>query len=333
MCRKDRKCYSWISLRHIGLDIEGCIRDDRWVYDIKIPCSQSIINSPMYINTNKKTLQCVKTVAHGSFGLIDCGVLIENGIKKDVYIKRPIISGKSLFYEACIQHLVYQSLERIGFPTGAPKVVAIFTLKDNSVCFAMETIHNSITLSELLSNINKNEMTKIIVDCLFQVCAMVWHLENDLGINHRDLKPSNFLITEHPLEKKIIVIENEILEIESNYTVTFIDFGFSCLGSVKTHEADISLSSIYPKNDPCPKNGRDMYLFIAFLYTEFYDKMSEDLLKLFEKWLYIPKSNIVKFLRRYGMDAKEWIYFITGNPDINEFNCCPYKIVMDLSSL
>jgi serine/threonine protein kinase len=330
MCRKLKKCNGWISLNIAGIHIEGCIKDSDWLHAINIPCNQSATNSFVYIDLPERRLKCTKTVAHGSFGTIDYGYILENGIKTDVYIKKPILPGQSLLYEACIQHIVNESLNRIGFPTGASKILSIFALKDNSICFAMEPIENSVTLSEILEQSSKHTVSKIIIDCLLQVCSMIWYLETNLGINHRDLKPSNFLVQEHETEKKVIVIENDIMEIESNYSITFIDFGFSCIGSIKTHVADVSLSSVYRKDDPCPKNGRDMYLFIAFLYIEFFNKLPEDLLILFEKWLYIPKSDIISFLRKYGLKSKEWIYFLTGNPSITEFNCCPAKIVKDL---
>lgn len=336
MCVKDKKCNGWISLHSLGLKEDGCIRDSNWLNNIVIPCSQSIIDQNVYISTPTIGLKCLKTVAHGSFGSIDYGVLetrkdMKNRESKHVYIKKPIIQGKSLLYEACIQILVNKHLASIGFPTGAPKVLSIFSLLDGSVCFAMEPIDNAITLSELLRTVDKSSMSEIIIDCLLQVCAMIWYLETVIGMNHRDLKPSNFLVREHESIKKVIAVEDEILEINSKYSITFIDFGFSCIGSPDTLVADISLSTVYGKNDPCPKNGRDMYLFISFLYIEFLSKLPKDLVELFEKWLFIPKSDIVPFLRKHGMNSKDWIYFITGNTNIKKFNCCAYRIIKDLN--
>jgi serine/threonine protein kinase len=162
---------------------------------------------------------------------------------------------------------------------------------------------------------------------------MVWYLDTTLGINHRDLKPSNFLITEHEPKLRILQIEDEIIEIESKYSLTFIDFGFSCLGSTDTHISDISLSTVYSRADPCPKEGRDMYLFLAFLYIDFYSKLPSKLLSLFEVWLNIPGSNIMSFMRKDKETTKKWIYFIAGNENIKKFNSSPSKIVKDLQAL
>jgi serine/threonine protein kinase len=333
MCNKDRRCAAWLSLDSIGINIQGCLKKTEWLNSLVIPCKQSILNQNLYIDLKDERLQCVKNVAHGKFGYIDSGLYqIKNKII-DVYIKRPIIAGKSLLYEACIQKLVGESLKRIGFPTGAPQIQTIFQLKDNSICFAMEEITGAITLDKFLESSTNNSITTIIIDCLFQLCAMVWYLDATLGINHRDLKPSNFLITEHEPKNRILQIEDDIIEIESKYSLTFIDFGFSCLGSTETQISNISLSTVYSKADPCPKEGRDLYLFLAFLYIDFNTKLPQKLLTLFESWLHIPGSNMIGFMKKDKKHCKDWIYFIAGNENIKKFNSSPCKIIKDLQTL
>jgi serine/threonine protein kinase len=329
----EKKCSAWISLDSIGISSQGCLKDSNWLNSIKIPCTHSIFNPKLYINSPEKKLIYIKNVAHGKFGYIDYGRLENENKQSDVYIKRPILSGKSLLYEACIQKLVGEKLTNIGFPTGAPLILSIFQLNDKSICFAMEEINNATTLDKYLETINANNVSSLIIDCLLQLSAMVWYLDTTLGINHRDLKPSNFLITEHEPKQLVLQIESEILEIESKYSLTFIDFGFSCLGSTETNISDISLSTVYSKEDPCPKEGRDMYLFLAFLYVDFCDKLPQTLLNLFESWLHIPGSNIIGFLRKNKELSKKWIYFMAGNESIKQFNSSPCKIVKDLQSL
>lgn len=333
MCKKDKKCCAWISLDSLGIVGSGCLRDAAWINSLNIPSNQSILNPALYIDMPSKHLTYMSNVAHGTFGYIDSAVY-EKGSSGpcDVYVKRPIMPGKSLLYEACIQKLVRDSLSSVGFPTGAPKLHAIFKLRDNSVCFAMEQINGAVTLDKFIESSSKNEITNIVIECLLQLSAMVWHLDTYLGINHRDLKPSNFLIVENSVPiRRVIVIENEILEIESKYTLTLIDFGFSCIGSTETNISDISLSNVYSKSDPCPKDGRDMFLFLALLYTDFYDKLPSKLLALFETWL--PGANICGFMRKDKESAKKWIYFMAGNEKIRRFNCCPCRIVRDLQRL
>lgn len=333
MCLKDKKCRAWISLDSIGISSQGCLTDSNWLNSIVIPCRHSFLNPNIYIDLPNNKLICTKNVAHGKFGYIDSALYETDSKQIKVYVKRPILSGKSLLYEACIQKLVRENLSYIGFPTGAPDVLRLFRLRDNSVCFAMEEITGATTLDKFIDSIPISQVSTVIVDCLLQLCAMVWYLDTALGINHRDLKPSNFLITEHEPKTRILQIENEILEIESKYSLTFIDFGFSCLGSTETQVSDISLSTVYSKSDPCPKEGRDMYLFLAFLYIDFYTKLPQKLLNLFESWLNIPGSNILGFMKKDKETTKKWIYFIAGNENIKKFNSSPCRIVKDLNLL
>ena len=246
-------------------------------------------------------------------------------------MKRPILPGGSLLYEACIQKLVHECLLVRGFPMGAPRPVCLFKLHDRSIGFAMELIQGSKTLDKYLESVSPSYLPNVIIDCLLQLSPMVWHLHSDLGMNHRDLKPSNFLIVEHSAPvRKVLTMEKERLEIDSRHSLTFIDFGFSCLGSTETHVPDISLSTVYPKSDPCPKDGRDMYLFLSFLYIDYHAKLPPKLLALFEQWLDIPGSNLCTFLRRDKENSKKWIYFMTGNEKIISFQSCPFRIVGDL---
>jgi serine/threonine protein kinase len=331
MCNKIKKCRGWVSLEHVGVHAEGCIKDDSWINNVKIQSNQSIFNSSLYIDLPTEKLTFLKNVSHGKFGFIDLASYDTKTKHMEVYVKRPIIPGKSLLYEACIQKLVRDNLSTIGFPTGAPPLLSIFRLKDNSICFAMEQITGSITLDKYLDTVPKNQLSSVIIDCLLQLCAMTWYLDNTLGINHRDLKPSNFLIVVHDTPiRKVLHVDDIIIEIESKHSLTFIDFGFSCVGSTETHISDISLSTVYSKSDPCPKEGRDMYLFLAFLYIDYHSKISPKLLSLFESWLDIDGSNLCSFMRKDKENSKKWIYFITGNDKIKSFKSSPCAIIKDL---
>lgn len=334
MCN-DKKCNIWISLESIGLEGEGCLRDNEWIKNIKIICNQSIFQPNIYIDLPTKKLKCNGTVSQGSFGFIDIGTYETKEELKEVYIKRPIHSGKSLLLEACIQKIVGDSLSLLGFPTATPKVIDIFKLHDQSICFAMEPVQGSITFDKYLDSLPSSQFSKTIIDCLLQLLSINWYLNSVLGINHRDLKPSNFLIVYHKQPyRKILSIHNEIIEISSHYTLTLIDFGFACIGSTETQIADLSLSTVYSKDDPCPKDGRDLYLFLALLYIDYHHKLSNTLKFLFESWLEVPDSNtnICSFMRKDKDNSKIWLYYLTGNEQIKKFKSCPLRILHDLQS-
>jgi serine/threonine protein kinase len=277
-------------------------------------------------------LVCLKTVSHGSFGYIDLAQDQTVAGTKEVYVKRPILPGKSLLYEACVQQCIAEELSSIGFPMGAPHITHVFMLRDHSVCFAMEPIDGAVTLDRYLESVSKEHLSAVIVDCLLQLSAMLWHLNSILGMNHRDLKPSNFLMVEHPPTTKVLVIEHEIIEISSTHSLTLIDFGFSCIGSTTTQRTELSLSTVYPKDDPCPKEGRDLYLFLGLLYIDYYDKLAPRLCQLFESWLQEPGSNLCRFMRKDKESSKKWLYFMVGNTQIKRFQSCPQRIVRDLQA-
>ena len=324
------KCDSHVNLAQFGIDASGCIRNSGWLTLLKVPCNQSLLVPAMYVETLKKKICQIKTIATGSFGTIDIATRTDMLGSATVFVKKPKINGKSLLYEALIQDKVQKSLIEGGFPTGAPKVLDIFKLHDGSVCFTMEIIEAAETLQEILDKTTPEDITPLLIESLLQVCAMLWHLETRIGMNHRDLKPSNLLVRKHePMSKTLKIAEVE-LSIISKFTLTFIDFGFSCIGSNENQKADIALSTVYHPSDPCPKEGRDLYSFLAFIYAEHWNKLPADLRCLFETWLSVPGTKIVEFLRKNKGYAKDWIYFLTGNIEIKKFDCCPCRIVSDL---
>ena len=324
-------CDSHVSLDNFGIDASGCIRDSGWLASIKVPCYQSVLVPSVFYETPEKKITQIKTIASGSFGSIDIAMRNDKYFGNNtVFVKKPKIIGRSLLYEALIQNKVQNTLSKAGFPTGAPKVIDIFNLHDGSICFTMEVIEATETLQEVLEKTKQEDMTPLLIERLLQLCSMLWHLETKIGMNHRDLKPSNLLVRKHEAKSKILKINDIELPITSKFTLTFIDFGFSCIGSNETQKSDIALSSVYHPSDPCPKEGRDIYTFLAFIYAEHWNKLPVDLRCLFETWLAVPGVKILEFLRKHKTNAKDWIYFLTGNVDIKKFNCCPCKIVNDL---
>jgi len=326
MCQLHKKCIAWVSLESMGIPSSGCLRSSSWLRSIIVPSHPSILRPSIYIDQPGCMLTCMKTLSHGSFGYIDVARYeTEKGVK-EVYVKRPIRPGKSLLQEACVQQWAHLHMKDIGFPMGAPEVLRIFRLRDESICFAMEPIEGATTLNAYFDN--SSCFSSSLIDCLLQISAMAWYLDHTLGMNHRDLTPSNFLVVEHEPMRKILTIENEIIEISSRRSLTLIDFGFSCIGSTETHVSDLSLSTVYSMSDPCPKEGRDLYLFLGLVYIDYYDRLPPTLRTLFEGWL--TGSNLCRFMRQDKEHSKKWLYFMAGNEQIKRFDSRPERIVADL---
>ena len=306
------------------------MRSPAWLRSVSITCSHSPLNPSLYVSTPKESLLCLRTLSHGAFGYIDVGLFGTANEMRDVYIKRPIHPGKSLLYEACMQQLVRERLAEIGFSYGAPTILRVFRLHDHSVGFAMEPVEGACTLDHYLESAADGCLPTILVDVLLQLCAMVWHLSHRVGINHRDLTPSNFLVVDHPARRKVLTVETDILEISSSVSLTLIDFGFSCLGSPETQRSELSLSTVYPVTDPCPKEGRDLYLFIGLLYIDYHHRFPSQLRDLFERWLQEP--GLCRMMRRDKESSKKWLYFMVGNDQLTRFPSHPTRLIQDLQA-
>jgi hypothetical protein len=122
----------------------------------------------------------------------------------------------------------------------------------------------------------------------------------------------------------------------SNFDVSFIDFGFSCIGIEDGKGGgSIRAGKVYDETDPCPKEGRDMYMFLAFLYFYTHRKLSTELEGLFEKWLNVDGCTMTSFLKsasspKEKREVMDWIYKITGEPRVIRLQTTPERIVRDL---
>lgn len=323
-----------ISLHSVGIPQEGSICDKKWMASIKVPKTQSIINSKFLIDTPCTKLLFIQNVTHGSFGSIDLAKRIDSSGTCNVFVKSPLRGGQSLLNEACVQKLVGECLESEGFIYGTPKVYDIFKTNDNSICFTMEVLTNSHTLHEMIASLMSNDFNYAIRSCLIQLCTMLTFLHRKIGLNHRDLKPSNILVIHTSPIRKKFTIDDISVNIQCHFLISLIDFGFSCIGSPDTSKSDLSLGFAYDICDPCPKEGRDMYLFLCFLYAQYHTKLAPELHECFERWLDNgnPGSNkTTRFLKKHINDYEKWIYFIAGNATIPKFYCTPYIILRDLS--
>ena len=333
-CSQSTDCHTRFNVSRLGLVapvLEGCIRDPIFLKQIIVPCTQNPINEYIYINdtVNHRLLEWVKNLPGTMSSSVDLGR--RNG-STYAFNKKPMIEGKSLLYEACIQQMVKESLLRGNFPRGAAAVYDVFKLQDGSTCFSMEVFADAIPLNILLQS-HKGPVTTLILEILLQLCAMLWHLSVDLGMNHRDLKPSNLMIEEHASRPLTLKVGTQSVTIQSRYTISLIDFGFSCIGNNDTRVSDIAIGGVYPITDPCPKDGRDLFMFLAFLYMDCGSMIGADLKACFGKWLQNGSTGILGKIDKIGHDFEQWVYFITGSDRIMKFECHPTNMFRDLLHL
>jgi serine/threonine protein kinase len=336
MCQKCKQkgvtggCNTWFDLSRIGLAGTGCVRDPEFLASIHVSSTQDILNQLLYINSGGRLLQWVGNMPGAKYSRVELGLRQAGADLRHVFVKRPLLPGKSLLYEACIQQIVKDSLDRGGFPHGAASVFDVFKLRDDSICFSMEIFHDAKPLSVLMEHMPDAELTPMLLEILLQLCAMLWHLATDIGMNHRDLKPSNIMVEVHAPRPRTLLVGTKRIEIMSKYTLSLVDFGFSCIGQSDSQVSDIALGDVYPKRDPCPKGGRDFFMFLAFLYIDCWRRVGTDFRMYFARWLQDNETHILSKLEKYGLEFDQWIYFIVGNEDIHQFGCDPCTIFNDL---
>ena len=321
MCLDCSGCSTWFDLSKVGLSGEGCIRSAAFLSSIRVPCTQNVVAPTLYT----RTLTAIRPLPGATFSRIELG---HSSVYGSVFIKSPLLPGKSLLYEACIQQIVRESLDRGSFDKGAPRVHDVFRLLDGSISFSMDLIQNARPLGVLIAS--TADLTPLILDVLLNLTAMLAHLETDIGMNHRDLKPSNLLVETHEPRARLLAVDGSVHRILSTHTITLVDFGFSCIGDTGTQKADLALGDVYGSADPCPKKGRDLFMFLAFLYMECGTRIQPDLRRLFGQWLQNGKTGLLAKLDTYGHEFDQWIYFITGNEQVAAFDCGPSRVFRDL---
>ena len=338
-----------IELNDIGIDYCGNICNSNFFTDV-YPKIHHTHNNDIWIDSSDVYLVFEKFIDRGAYGALSI-CRRYRGIKRVhteeyelVFAKipaRPFLSRDSLFWEACIQMIIRKTLMHAGFSNGSPRVRDIFELDDGTIGYTMDIIFGSKSFDNLLANSSKKDFSRLIIEGICQVASMISILQRKLGFNHRDLRAANLLCRDvgeqdaqnMKFSNLIVFDENDInryqyLKVHSALEFTLIDFGFTCFGDCHDCGRFCLNGRVYNPLDICPKPGRDMFMFLAFLLAEFGDKMDSNLRRYFKKWLHAscgvelplsvakPGRGIYQFLRRYGLKADKWIYFIAGNKNI-----------------
>ena len=310
----------------------GCLADEAWRETFIVPNHHSFFHHRVYIDLPHKKLTHLRTVSQGQFGYIDVARYDTIERSMEVYVKRPIHERGGV-YEPFLQQVVREGLARRGLPDHVPRILEVFRLHSGAVCFAMEEVEGAVTMEEHLgeSGLTAEEVSHRIREILLHVAILVEVMNDGLGVNHRDLKPSNFLLRRRAEPVRYTVQRaEETLTWETTLHLSLIDFGFACVGSLDTRRAHVSLSTVYSRADPCPKDGRDMFLFLGYLYSDYHLRMTAELRNLFESWLAIPGSDLCGFLRKDKDISKRWLYYLSGSENVFQLRCRPSLILSEL---
>ena len=250
----------------------------------------------------------------GRYGIIQtCKRTDTDNLSKSVVVKRPRSPSISLAPEAILQGVCYDCLEINGLAGSISKIHDLF-LFANEVRFSMEFI-DGISFKEFIKSHTGDE----IINCIMQLCYILYILERDLNFDHRDLRIENVWI--RPLtstQTYTIQIENlpdQILEF--NFQVVLLDFGFACIGD-NFRKTIVNLGdNVFTPIDPCPKSGRDMY---QFLISCFENRIQDHLFKDFTEF-------IIKQMKPYTIIPSALSYITTYDPKFELNNLKPGELL------
>ncbi len=250
---------------------------------------------------------------------------------KSAYLKE---SSKQVSFkeEAVLQHVAHESLEEAGFPNAAPPILDIFISPHGLIVFTMECCDDYSILSTALTDGSVGEQT--LISILFHIAFFLQVLEAKLGLNHRDIKTSNILIREKQTSRVLHSYGGFSWSLEKNVDVVLVDFGFSCLGLAMGRPPLLKAGIYYNPRDPCPKLGRDLYLFCSLLLKDIYkyNIKVEKVIDFLEKRLALEKIDVPNFLRKYNDQEPDWLYFLTGDSSLVFPHCDPSIVLQNLAA-
>ena len=288
----------------------------------------------------------------GSYGIVDrieCYESAINNVSDVCYTVETLFRKKSrnresLLCEACFQIASRQILEQFHLEESISDIKDIMCYMDESIGFTMIPFKNMNFLSDILLEISEEE----IVTCIGKIAFILLILSHELGINHRDLKGNNILISQlynssssspvfgsinntnntNKQVKQSMTYKNMSINIMKYPNVHFVDFGFSCSGDGTSTE--ISATNYFPMTDPCPKEGRDLFLLLTHIYITI-NIRKELIVKYIEELLEVPGKDYPQFLRAHGKERLDWVYFLLGSSTFKAPKCEPFNILVYLS--
>lgn len=255
---------------------------------------------------------------HGTLQL--CTRTDLSGVKQ-VIIKKPKTSTY-LGSEAILQWIARQTLKPYKLQNAIPKIHDIFT-KDSETRFSMDFIKGDFPYVYLASVPNPDQF---FYQILTQVAVILFILERDLFLDHRDLKANNLYISEKPVDYTVD-LSGASYHIKAPFQLVILDFGFACLGDESGATCVNIGSSVYPMNDPCPKEGRDLFHLVTSFWSipSVRERMSPETKKEVDGWLTHQKRDYSKLAQKFK--SPEWVYVVTSQPEFVYPKLAPLAIL------
>lgn len=331
-----------ISLKRYGIGFEGPVEQ---AMRCSVPEARvRFICGKMLWDVAGRLLEDGINVDAGTYGLMkSCAVYHRTGpdelLKVEtVYEKSPKHVNGNLMAEICLQILAKQQLTLLGMGHVVADIKDIIHRPDKPITFTMQQFEHVLDLHKAVQMVGGDlhgpAFDIWFIPLLVQVIIIVGLLEEQIGLNHRDLKGDNLLISMKTKQQQRAV---ELAGRNWSFTFTneiyVVDFGFSCRGTVSGGPATVSAGPFFGLKDVCPKEGRDVYVILCYLYSlpQFRANASSKFLSLVRELL--QSAKVLEHLETYGMERTEYIYLLLNKADFKSEKCCPGLILGRLSEL
>jgi serine/threonine protein kinase len=291
-------------------------------------------------NGKTVTISELTDLASGTFGTIQLGYVEAPNFSGYAFLKHSKKHQSSLVNEGLLQSCAHIVLKGYGFVYGVPRVLHIVSTPETGVNLVLQRVPNSKLFAEYLKNNFRwnqpcAENDSIILQVIVQVATYMAILESELGMNHRDLKSTNVLMVA-PVEAYSKRINNGpyYWTLQSTLQVSIIDFGFTCIGAGGKHV--LSAGEYLPQTDFCPKEGRDLFLFFASLWSipAFRQSVSKPLAQCFEIWLLdSEQKSWADWLKLSEENALTTIYLICSGASFTAPPCSPIRVLQTIQGI
>lgn len=337
-------------LQELGFKAEFTTQPELWSWLRRTPLTFSVpslkVNDSLKrwttpVGTNYSEFE---VAMKGTYGTILLALRNASPLKDAEYcfIKTSDTHSKTLLVEGILQTLAHSVLLNAGFPNAVPKVLDICVHPTKGTVLVLERIHGSKILAEYLSShiqwgCPSDANDRLVMGILAHVASYVAVLEKELGMNHRDLKGTNVLMIV-PSEKPVVAqttLDSFHWEITSSARTILIDFGFSCIGR-PSGETVLSAGEFLHETDFCPKEGRDLFLFLASLWNleSLRKSLTLKAKTLFHGWLRdnTHETYWSDWLSGSGADSMLSMYLLTSSSGFASSACAPLNVLKSIAT-
>lgn len=339
-------------LQNLGFKAEFTTQPELWSWLRRTPLSFTVPKLKVHDTGNVWTTPIgvsymeFELAMKGNYGTILLA-LRESSASEDTkycFIKTSETHNKTLLIEGILQTLAHSVLANAGFPKAVPKVLDICMHPTKGTVLVLERIHGSKMLAEYLSThiqwgCPSDANDRLLMGILAQVASYMAILEKELGMNHRDLKGTNVLMIV-PSEKPVLTqtsLDAYKWDITSTAQTILIDFGFSCIGR-PSGDTVISAGEFLPETDFCPKEGRDLFLFLASLWNleSLRKSLTPKAKALFQEWLRDNNqgtcwSDWLTSAIGTESDSLLSMYLLTSSSGFASSTCSPINILKEIA--